>query len=606
MARVDAGSDVSAGSRAPRARYLPIAEHGLIGDLHTVALVGTDGTIDWYCCPRFDSPSVFAAILDADRGGLFRISPDCDGWSSKQLYLPDTNVLITRFLTPDGVGEVQDFMPPPRTGEAAHRHRMIRRVLAVRGQMRFVVDVAPRFDYARARHEVALTPHGALFRSPELGLGLSTRCPLEIVDGGDVRARIALRAGETATFVLDRVEPGEMPVPYSDADVAAEFDATVAFWRGWLRRSRYGGRWREMVHRSALTLKLLTYAPTGAIVAAPTTSLPEQLGGARNWDYRYTWMRDAAFTLYALLRLGFTEEAGAFMSWLEGRFRHAADRESGPLQIMYGIDGREDLPEEELPHLEGYMGSAPVRIGNGAATQLQLDIYGELMDSVYLCNKYGLPIYHDGWIELTRNLEWLIDHWDQPDEGIWETRGGRRELHLLPADELGRGRARDPDRPPARPARRHPPLDARSATASTTRSWSAAGTPAAGRSSSTTTPTCSTPRCCSCPCASSSRPPTRAGSPRSTPSPPSWSPTASSTATTSTRHPTGSPARRRPSRCAPSGGSRRSPGPGGSTRRGWPSRRCSPTPTTSGSTRRRSGRPASSSATSPRPSRTWR
>jgi GH15 family glucan-1,4-alpha-glucosidase len=160
-----------------RPRYLPIAEHGVIGDLHTAALVGTDGTIDWYCCPRFDSPSVFGAILDADRGGLFRISPDCDGWSPKQLYLPDTAILITRFLMPDGVGEVQDFMPPPHAGEAAHRHRMIRRVLAVRGQMRFVVDVAPRFDYARARHEAALTPHGALFRSPELGLSLSTRCP---------------------------------------------------------------------------------------------------------------------------------------------------------------------------------------------------------------------------------------------------------------------------------------------------------------------------------------------------------------------------------------------------------------------------------------------
>jgi GH15 family glucan-1,4-alpha-glucosidase len=327
----------------------------------------------------------------------------------------------------DGVGEVQDFMPPARSGEAAHRHRMIRRVVAVRGQMRFAVDVAPRFDYARARHEVALAPHGALFRSPELGLRLSTRCPLEIVDGRDVRAHIELRAGETATFALDRVEPGEMPVAYSDADIGAEFGATAAFWRRWLGRSRYGGRWRETVHRSALTLKLLTYAPTGAIVAAPTTSLPEELGGARNWDYRYTWMRDAAFSLYALLRLGFTEEADAFMGWLEGRFRYTADRESGPLQIMYGIDGREDLPEEELPHLEGYMGSAPVRIGNRAATQLQLDIYGELMDSVYLCNKYGRPIYHDGWMELTRNLEWLMGHWDQPDEGIWETRGGRRD-----------------------------------------------------------------------------------------------------------------------------------------------------------------------------------
>jgi GH15 family glucan-1,4-alpha-glucosidase len=420
-----AGSDGAL--RRPRTGYLPIAEHGLIGDLHTVALVGTDGTIDWYCCPRFDAPSVFAAILDSGRGGAFRISPDYDGWSSKQLYLPDTNVLITRFLMPDGVGEVQDFMPPASTRESAHRPRMIRRVLAVRGEMRFVVEVAPRFDYARARHEVSLVPQGARFRSPVLELSLSTRCPLEIIDG-DVRARVTLRAGESAAFVLEPVEPGEVPVLCSDVDIAAVFDATVEFWRRWLRRSRYSGRWREMVHRSALTLKLLTYAPTGAIVAAPTTSLPEVLGGARNWDYRYTWMRDSAFTLYAMLRLGFTEEAGAFMNWLEGRVRDAADRECGPLQIMYGIDGREDLPEEELSHLEGYMGSAPVRIGNGAATQLQLDIYGELMDSLYLCNKYGMPIYHDGWTEVTRTLEWLMGHWDQPDEGIWETRGGRRDF----------------------------------------------------------------------------------------------------------------------------------------------------------------------------------
>jgi GH15 family glucan-1,4-alpha-glucosidase len=411
----------------PRSRYLPIAEHGIIGDLHTVALVGTDGTIDWYCCPRFDAPSVFAAILDADRGGAFRISPDCDSWNSKQLYLPDTNVLITRFLMPDGVGEVQDFMPPASTGGSAHRQRIIRRVLAVRGEVRFVVEVAPRFDYARASHEVALVPQGARFRSPMLELSLSTRCPLEI-SHGDVRALVTLRAGESTAFVLERVEPGEPPVPYADVDIATAFDTTLEFWRRWLRRSRYSGRWREVVHRSALTLKLLTYAPTGAIVAAPTTSLPEVLGGTRNWDYRYTWMRDSAFTIYAMLTLGFADEAGAFMNWLEGRLREATDREGGPLQIMYGIDGRPDLPEDELSQLEGYMGSAPVRIGNGAATQLQLDIYGELMDSLYLCNKFGLPIYHDGWTEVRQTLEWLMSHWDQPDEGIWETRGGRRDF----------------------------------------------------------------------------------------------------------------------------------------------------------------------------------
>jgi GH15 family glucan-1,4-alpha-glucosidase len=413
--------------RSDATGYLPIAEHGLIGDLHTVALVGTDGTIDWYCCPRFDSPSVFAAILDRNRGGLYRISPECDGWTSKQLYLPDTNVLITRFLTPEGVGEVQDFMPPSQAGQREHRHRLIRRVLAVRGQMRFVVEVAPRFDYARAHHEVELTPHGAVFSSAELAFSLSTACRLEIADDRDVRTRISLNAGQTASFVFEQIASDEMPQPHPDAEIAAEFEATVAFWRAWLRRSRYSGRWREMVNRSALTLKLLTYAPTGAMVAAPTTSLPERIGGARNWDYRYTWMRDAAFTLYALLRLGFTEEAAAFLNWLEGRFNHTAGRESGPLQIMYGIDGREDLPEQELSHLEGYMGSAPVRVGNGAANQLQLDIYGELMDSVYLCNKNGLPLYHDGWVELTRNLEWLMEHWDQPDEGIWETRGGRQD-----------------------------------------------------------------------------------------------------------------------------------------------------------------------------------
>jgi len=406
--------------------YLPIAEHGLIGDLHTVALVGSDGTIDWYCCPRFDSPSVFGSILDSRRGGSYRIAPTCEILNTRQLYFPDTNVLITRFLTVDGVGEVEDFMPVGQLRAGEHRQRLVRRVVGVRGTVRFALEAAPRFDYGRARHDVERHAHGVLFRAPECTLALETETPLELSDG-DVRASFALEPGESATFVLEHVPGDYEPHVHPAHEVRELLEGTAAYWRRWLSQSRYTGRWREMVHRSALTLKLLTYEPTGAIVAAATASLPEQIGGERNWDYRYTWIRDAAFSLYALLRLGFTEEATAFMDWLTLRFRDCRNGESGPLQIMYGIDGRSELPEEVLD-LEGYRGSAPVRIGNAAAGQLQLDIYGELIDSVYLYNKHGTPLYHDAWEDLCRIVEWVCDHWDQADEGIWETRGERRHF----------------------------------------------------------------------------------------------------------------------------------------------------------------------------------
>jgi GH15 family glucan-1,4-alpha-glucosidase len=411
----------------PMDAYLPIADHGLIGDLHTVALVGTDGTIDWYCCPRFDAPSVFGAILDKARGGYYRIAPAGTGWTTKQLYFPDTNVLITRFLTPDGVGEVQDFMPIARTRQGVHRHRLVRRVIVVRGQLAFRIEVRPRFNYGRDAHELALHEHGAVFRAPGMTLALETGIPLSARDG-DALASFTLSEGGHASFVLEQVGADHVPRVHPEDWTQELFTGTVDFWHRWLSRSRYQGRWRETVHRSALTLKLLTYKPTGAIVAAPTTSLPEQLGGPRNWDYRYTWIRDAAFSLYALLRLGFTEEAEAFMGWLTQRFHNIGERESGPLQVLYGIDGRTELPEEVLGHLEGYRGSAPVRIGNDAAHQLQLDIYGELIDSVYLYNKYGTPIYQDAWDDLGRIVEWVCDHWDQADEGIWETRGGRKHF----------------------------------------------------------------------------------------------------------------------------------------------------------------------------------
>jgi GH15 family glucan-1,4-alpha-glucosidase len=407
--------------------YLPIAEHGIMGDLHTVALTGTDGTIDWYCCPTFDSPSVFASILDKDNGGYYRIAPAHPGWTPKQLYFPDTNVLITRFLSEEGVGEVQGFMPVEEEGPEAHRHRLIRRVVGVRGEMRFRVEMYPRFNYGRDDHELEQYEHGVVFRSPSLCLALQATTPIACDDSG-IHCEFTIRDGHAVTFVLERVEPDYVPRAYSEAETREAYEQTIAFWRGWLARSSYRGRWREMVNRSALTLKLLTFRPTGAIVAAPTTSLPEQVGGERNWDYRYTWIRDAAFSLYALLRLGFTEEAGAFVEWLQQRIVERLDSDTGPLQIMYGVDGRPLLEETTLDHFEGYRGSRPVRIGNGAYNQLQLDIYGELVDSIYLYNKYGRPIAHDAWREISRVVDWVCANWDQPDEGIWEVRGGAQNF----------------------------------------------------------------------------------------------------------------------------------------------------------------------------------
>ncbi|MCX4617514.1 glycoside hydrolase family 15 protein [Streptomyces mirabilis] len=406
---------------------MPIAEHGLIGDLRSAALVGTNGTIDWYCCPRFDAPSVFASILDAERGGSFELAPDVPT-RTKQFYFPDTNVLITRFFADDGVGEIQDFMPVVDDSREAARHRLIRRVVCVRGALPFRARVAPRFEYGTAPHTVHAEAGQAVFASASLRLALTSTVPIE-VDGPDVWSLFKLHEGETAVFTIDKIGGDVAPRFCAAAEAEREFNATVRYWRHWLSQSRYRGRWREMVHRSALTLKLLTYAPTGAIVAAPTTSLPEQIGGERNWDYRYVWIRDAAFCVYAMLRLGFTDEAEAFMGFVTEHVQRAPDGPTGPtgpLQIMYGIDGCRDLPERELPHLEGYRGSAPVRVGNAAVDQLQLDIYGALVDSLYLYDKWGKPISSAHWDSISELVDWVCDHWDQPDEGVWETRGGRK------------------------------------------------------------------------------------------------------------------------------------------------------------------------------------
>jgi GH15 family glucan-1,4-alpha-glucosidase len=412
-------------STAGPAGYLPVSEHGLIGDMHSVALVGTSGTIDWYCRPSFDAPSMFGSLLDADRGGCFELAAAVPA-KTRQFYHPDSNVLITRFFSEDGVGEIQDFMPVGGAVEA-QRHRLIRRVLCVRGTMPLRARVAPRFGYGMDPHTVTEVAAGVVFTAPSLAVCLTATVPIEH-DERDVTAEFKLAEGESAVFALDEAGSHAVLHPCSGEEAAELLAATVTFWRNWLSASRYRGRWREVVHRSALTLKLLTYAPTGAIVAAPTTSLPEQIGGERNWDYRYVWIRDAAFCVYALLRLGFTSEADAFMHFIVTTVTASQPSAASPMQVLYGIDGRTELRETELGHLAGYQGSAPVRIGNAAARQLQLDIYGELMDSVYLYDRWHQPISSAQWDRITTRADWLCDNWDQPDEGIWETRGGPKKF----------------------------------------------------------------------------------------------------------------------------------------------------------------------------------
>ena len=404
--------------------YQSIESYGLIGDMRTAALVGTSGSIDWLCFPYFDSPSVFAAILDDDKGGAFVIAPTDGEYRSKQLYFPDTNVLVTRFLVGSGVAEIADYMPVGPAIEQSGRRCVIRHVRGIRGTVQLRMRCAPAFDFSRVPHQVEAAEGGIWFKSTLLNLALGSDLPLRIEEAAAV-ADFSLDEGEQASFVFGESDPHSSDLRCPPGLQQDLLTATVDYWHQWLSKCTYRGRWREIVHRSALALKLLTFEPTGAIVAAPTCSLPEEVGGSRNWDYRYTWVRDAAFTLYALLRIGFTEEAGAFMKFLSARCHEL--NADGSLPIMYSIDGRCDLAEEELDNLDGYRGSRPVRVGNSAVAQFQLDIYGELMDAVYLYNKHGAPISFALWTELRRLVNWVCDNWQREDEGIWEARSGRRQ-----------------------------------------------------------------------------------------------------------------------------------------------------------------------------------
>jgi len=403
--------------------YQPIENYGVIGDLNTAALVSLSGSIDFMCFPRFDSPTIFASLLDHEKGGHFHIEPVGGEFKTRQRYFPDTNILLTRFFGESGVGEISDFMAMKHLG---HNHNLIRRVKAVRGKLRFRMICAPKFDYGRAKHKVEKS-HGEVIFIPQgahlPSLRLRSTVPLRVVNG-EVLAEFDLRAEESVSFILEDAGQGR-DSPSLNADYVVDtFKETMNYWLGWVARSNYRGRWREMVNRSALTLKLLTSQPHGSIVAAPTFGLPESIGGPRNWDYRYTWIRDASFTLYALMRLGYSEEARDFMRWVEARCR---ELKSGcPMQPMYRVDGSPDLPEKILRNFEGYKKSAPVRIGNAAREQLQLDLYGELMDSVFIYDELNEPISYDFWKHLSRMVEWVCANWRKPDEGIWEVRGGAR------------------------------------------------------------------------------------------------------------------------------------------------------------------------------------
>ncbi|KQM32157.1 glycoside hydrolase family 15 protein [Sphingomonas sp. Leaf10] len=400
-----------------------IGDHGIIGDLETAALVARDGAIDYLCWPSLDSPTIFAELLDAERGGAFTLQPELDDAQHLQLYVPDTNVLLTRWMAEDGSAEVSDLMPlaEARTRPDFDARCLIRRLRVTRGTVRFTVRCAPRFDYARIVPAVTAEKGGVRFTGGEQTLRLFASVPLAAGDDA-ATADFTLSAGESAWFVIG----DDLLDRPTDEAIDTVTAATADAWRRWTAQSTYQGRWREAMTRSVLALKLLTSARHGSIAAAATFGLPEATGAGRNWDYRATWIRDASFTVYAFLRLGFVDEAEHFNRWAAARVMDAGPDD--PIRIMYAIDGSEAADEHELAHLAGYAGSRPVRIGNAAHAQSQLDIFGELLDSVYLSNKYGRAISHEGWQHVRGIVDHVIAHWQEADAGIWEMRDKPRHF----------------------------------------------------------------------------------------------------------------------------------------------------------------------------------
>jgi len=394
-----------------------IEDYALIGDCETAALVGRDGSLDWLCWPRFDSPACFAALLGGPEHGRWLIAPVGGAARTSRAYRPDTLVLDTRFETADGAVTLTDLMPLRGANSD-----IVRRVTGLEGRVRMRVELVARFDYGRTIPWVSRLGDGSLrlIAGPNM-LVLRTTVPLRGEDLATV-GEFVVAAGETVDFVLTYGE-SHLPLP-APVDPGQAIKDTEAFWTSWAARCTASGRWSEAVRRSLITLKALTYRPTGGIVAAATTSLPEQVGGERNWDYRFCWLRDATFTLQSLMEGGFYDEAQAWRDWLV----RAVAGSPAQMQIMYGLGGERDLTERTLPWLPGYEGSAPVRQGNAASGQVQLDVYGEVADALHVARKGGLPPSEPAWAlerALTEHLEGI---WTQPDEGIWEVRGPRQRF----------------------------------------------------------------------------------------------------------------------------------------------------------------------------------
>src|SRR6266480_3364482 len=443
--------------------YRPINSYGVIGDCHSVVLVSPDGSVDWGCLPDFDSPALFCRLLDAERGGYFQIAPTDKTIPGFQRYLRGSNVLQTKFTSTMGEVAITDFMPvetlsawPYRgmnnntwTREDGSCHCLVRSVECTHGELPITVTLKVTPNYAASPSEITLAQHnlGALITGGQqyVGLGIvgayraSSFSMIVVQNEGDVHpeliVQMALREGERIVFALGVGRNAQaarrlVDVELHQRNFDVELTHTLHCWRKWISGCTYYGPYAEEVQRSALALKMMTYAPTGAIVAAPTTSLPEDLNGVRNWDYRYTWLRDATFTLYALNVLGFTEEARAFTHWLR-RLSYANGED---LQIMYGIRGERELTERELPHLSGYCDSHPVRIGNGAADQKQLDVFGEVLDCIHIYRRqggferYGETLNGPLWAMMQTLVEHVCAHWQEPDCGIWEVRGELRHF----------------------------------------------------------------------------------------------------------------------------------------------------------------------------------